>query len=286
MLRPPTTACRSPQRPRPRTPLQAAPWDILKGTFLQGTLVDPSYWSQQYFLAAKLKNYFPPNRKLHTAMELWPTSSNYLGYMTPVEGAGTLEKYVVLGEVEDEGLRDVLGQKGTVFKTEVVFVPWGPGKKTTMPTDLVDTALVAPGTTAILGGEALQYGLAEVSRVLKYDGRVLVVLDEEDEKALGGPMESILDAQDAWDYEELRDIDLDGVQLASGQIFRDARLRLISVIRDDCGLTLGVCVKREEPKVPKSVRKAKAKTKASASRPSRPGGGRGGRSQPGAARRR
>lgn len=249
-----------------RTPSHAAPWD-----FLQGTVVDPNYWKQQYFLAAQLKNFFPPGPpRMLNVLELAPTDAKYLGYMTPGEGGGRLDKYWVLG-LEDDELQDKFKQQGQVFKAEVLFAQWEAGKRiTNFQKDVVDAALVAPGTPASLGAAALSQGLAEVNRVMKYDARVLIVCNEDDEKVLGGSMESILDVQDAMDLEELEDLQIDDVALSSGQIFKDAGLRLIRAIRDECGLTLGVCVRRELPKVPKSMRKANPRR-----RPAAPAGKRG-----------
>lgn len=260
----------------PRTRVHAAPWDALKGTW-----VDPNYWKQQYFLAGRLKRMLPERNPQMCALELCPASTVNMGYLSPDKNSGMiLDKYFVLGD-PDSNLQNAFTGQATSFRAEVKFAKWEPGKRAAaLSPDLLDVAMVAPGTCMRIGGTVLQSGLTEVARAMKYDARVLLVCDEDDEAVLGGRFEAILEAQDFQDVEELRDIQIADGETAPGQIIRDAGLRLVRVVRDECGLSVGICTKREEERAPKAVRKQagarKTRSASSAGRPApRAAGGRG-----------
>jgi len=252
------------QLPRHATVRRAAPWD-----FLQGSLVDPNYWKQQYFLAGKFKTLLP-NKKLLVALELCPGDSKYLGYLSPDKDSGSrLDNYIALGSLERD-VRDTLKKQAEVFRTGIELREWEPGRRAEGRTESVDVALLAPGFASRLSLEGVAAGLREVQRLLASDGRVLIVAGKEDEEALGGSFETVLEAQDLADLPELDDIGLDAGEGPAGQLLRDAGLRLIRVVRDECGLTIGLCVKRLKEKtlaVPRAQRRAQAAASTRRSRP-------------------
>jgi len=235
-----------------RHAMQAAPWDMLRGSML-----DPNYWKQQYFLAGRLKTMLPPNREQYCALELAPSEHKYLGYLCPEKDSGSrLDRYIAFGEVKPD-VAETLENQGQIFNVAVGFQPWESGKKLAWRSnDMVDVVLVAPTGCIRLGGE-LQYALAEVSNVLTYDGRVLLVVSEEDEAMLGAKLETILGEQDLQDLDELEDLQLASSEASASQLLRSAGLRLVKVIRDECGLTVGICIKREATKAPKAPRTSK-----------------------------
>lgn len=268
------SACRRYRRQLPWLSMtrRAAPWD-----FLQGSMVDPNYWKQQYFLAGKIKTLLPDKRRL-CALELAPGDSKYIGYMVPDKDEGSrLDNYVVLGSVDGD-LKENLKKQAEVFRTGIELRSWEPGRKAQGRPESVDVALLAPGAASRLGSASLGAGLQEVRRLLRFDGRVLIVAGEEDEAAMGGRFESVLEAQDLADLQELDAIGLDGGEGPAGQLLRGAGLRLIRVVRDDCGLTIGMCVKREDDKTPRAPRAQRRKVQSdTAKRRSQPPSSRGGR---------
>jgi len=244
---------------------RAAPWD-----FLQGTMVDPGYWKQQYFLAGRLKT-FLPDRKLLCALELAPGDAKYIGYMCPAKESGSiLDRYIVLGSVDDD-LKDTLKKQAEVFRAGVEFRAWERGKRAAnLKPESVDAVLLSPGATSRLGGvSGVGAGLAELRKALKFDGRVLIVVGEGDEATLGGRLEGVLEAQDLLDLPDLDDIGMDGPEMSAGQMLRSAGLRLVKVVRDECGLAVGVCLKREAEKAPRAPSRGRARG-ASGPRRSRP----------------
>jgi len=234
-------------------------------------MADPNYWKQQYFLAGRLKT-FLPEKKMLVALELAPTNGKYVGYMCPPKESGCrLDRYIAVGE-RDKDLDDILTKQAQVFMAGIDFCPWVPSKKIRgLRPESVDVGMLAPGTATRLGIAGMGSGLAEVSKALKFDGRLLIIADEEDETTMGGQLEAILEAQDSQELEELGILGLEGDQEPAGQVLKNAGFRLIRVIRDECGLTIGVCLKRQEEKPPKPVRKrAKAVAPKRKSRPPPP----------------
>lgn len=234
-------------------------------------MLDPGYWKQQYFLIATLKKLLPTNRPQLCALQLAPGDAKHIGYLSPDKDAQgiRLDRFIALGKVGAD-LQDMLEKQGDIFKVAVEFRPWRAGAEAPgLRQDSVDVALLAAGTTAGLGSD-LPAGLGEVRRALRSDGRVLIVANEEDEMALGGKMEVILEAQNLRELSELEDVKLDEGEGEAGEVFRRAGLMLLRVLRDECGLAVGICVRREqgavEEKVP-GARRMRRQAAAAAQKP-------------------
>mmetsp|Transcript_61955 Transcript_61955/g.134258 ORF Transcript_61955/g.134258 Transcript_61955/m.134258 type:complete len:335 (+) Transcript_61955:79-1083(+) len=256
----PGGACHSASGSRTGVRLQAAaPWDLFKGTF-----ADPNYWQQQQFLASALKKALPNRGGKFVALELSPADPRHIGYLKPDAGpvpGTTLSRYIGLGKVSDD-LRQQFGQQGEYQRVGFQWIEWEAGKRAEkLQSESVDVALVAEGTSARLGRD-LRYGLAEVLRALKFDGRVIIIANQADEAVLGGDLQAILEYQNQQDISELRDLEetgaISGNSAPPGQVLRLAGLRLVRTLRDECGLSLGVCVRRDERKVPRTPRATKA----------------------------
>lgn len=237
-------------------------------------MIDPNYWKQQYFLAGKLKSLLP-DRKEISILELAPSDAKHMGYLCPEKESGNrLDRYIVLGIMKKE-LQDSFNQQAEIHKVAVEYRAWKPGKAAdvALKKDSVDVALLTAGGAARLGPTDLGYGLAVVEKALKFDGRLLLVAGESDEVALGGKMEAILSAQDMSDLQDLEELDLEVRESAAGQVLRMAGFRLVRVVRDECGLAIGICLKREPVKVkePKKVAKVVSKKRSSESGPPRQG---------------
>lgn len=283
-----------------RTRCRAAPWDMLQGPMdmlkgpvdmLKGSMLDPNYWKQQQFLAEKLRKYLP-QRKLIKALEICPNDHKHLGYLVPAEGSGCrLDRYIAFGELTD----DVIGtvrQQGDYFKVEVECLDWTPSMRISVSaTDLIikkdnlDVALVAEGTSA-RHRACLPAYLKYVSTLLKPDGRLIFLANEEDEKALGGRLEGTIQQQDLEELEELKQLgidDLDGADDPVGLMLRESGFRLARSVRDDCGLTVGVCIKRQAP--PPATKKVVAARTAVPARPTPVTGGAQQRGRPPGRRR-
>lgn len=236
---------------------------------IQGSMADPGYWKQQYFLAANLKQLLPPNRDEITAMQLAPNDCKYLGYLAPDKmpdketGEGVkLEQYLVLGPVS--GIQKYEFEKQCkVYSVAAGFREWQRDVLNLVPRKDVHVGVVSAGTAARLGGRILSEGLVQLAAALTRDGRVLLVCNEEDEKVIGGKLEDVMEAQNWKEMEESGDLPPDPEKDEMAQVLQQGKLRLVRVQRDECGLTIGVCAGTYKPKAVKkasAAKKAEAKT--------------------------
>ncbi|CAE8740308.1 unnamed protein product [Polarella glacialis] len=183
--------------------------------------------------------------------------------------------YIVMGEVDDEvftaDVKKKFEDQGPFFKTIVEFQTWKPGAPAVgLRKESADLALLSAGTAARLKVRDLGQGLAEVRKALRSDGRVLIIANEEDEDVLGGKLEVILEAQDLKDLRDLEGVRLGTNEAAPGQVLRDSGLRLLQVFRDECGLAIGVCARREDKAKKLAAAKARDLSRASSSASSEP----------------
>lgn len=243
---------------------------------MKGSMVDPQYWQQQYFLADKLKKVIPD--KSFTALEVMPKDAKHLGYLCrdkeqQVETGFYLDCYYAMGQVTED-IQKEFERQGEIFSVATRFVewkasapreePWRPmvrkaGEETASPAKIsVDVALFPQGMAAGLGPQ-LGSGLKAAAKVLKYDGRLLLVATPEDEEALGGKLETLLESQDLQDLEDMQElVDIGNMEAISGQVLRLSGLRLMRVVRGECDLAIGVCFLREDaPKSPAKAAKAR-----------------------------
>ncbi|CAE7763628.1 unnamed protein product [Symbiodinium sp. CCMP2592] len=224
---------------------------------LAGSMADPGYWKQQYYLASELKQFLPPNRKTITAMQLAPEDIKYVGYLAPdkEKSPNKLTEYVILGPVSDV-LKYEFKNQCEVYAVNPSFRQWQKDVDKVIPRKDVHIAVVAAGTAKRLGKKILIQGLAQVSAALTAEGRALLVCDAQDEEVLGGKMEELLEAQEWKDLEKTGDLPPDPEKTAALEVLQQGRLRLMRVFRDECGLAVGLCV---EEKKPAQARKKRAR---------------------------
>ena len=258
-------------RSRVRCAAEEGSWFPNPFANFQGSMADPGYWKQQYFLAGNLKQFLPPSRDEITAMQLAPNDCKYLGYLAPdkmpeKETGARLMQYLVLGPVS--GIQKYEFEKQCkVYSVAAGFREWQRDMLNLDPRKDVHVGLISAGTAARLGGRILSEGLAQLAAALTRDGRVLLVCNEEDEKVIGGNLEDVMEAQNWKEMEESGDLPPDPEKDAAVEVLQKSKLRLVRVQRDECGLAIGVCAGLYKPKmVKKPVVKA---TKAAGARRSR-----------------
>lgn len=240
--------------------------------------VNPDYWKQQWYLAGVFKEYLPTQISDIIVMELAPVDGKLIGYIAPDEDMRKqygcrLDMFLALGSSGSSSaqLTEFMKQQGTINKVGTKLIPWQPGKKTEekyISKETIDLAVVNKGTSASLGIKQLGQGLAEMRRLLTPNGRMLILTNKDDEKILGGSLGDILASQDS---EELADlVDESGASMAKqtvgAQLLRNAGLLLVKNVPDDCGLSMGVAVKRDQTveakAVPRAVRRKRAREQA------------------------
>mmetsp|Transcript_30667 Transcript_30667/g.57385 ORF Transcript_30667/g.57385 Transcript_30667/m.57385 type:complete len:309 (+) Transcript_30667:48-974(+) len=244
---------------------------------LEGSLVDPGYWKQQYYLVDTLKKLLP-NRARVTAMQLAPEDVKYVGYLGgnnaqedfPIK----LAEYVILGPVSDV-LQYEFKNQCEVYAVNPVFRPWQKDVSKVIPRKDIHVAVVGSGTAKRLGKKILVQGLEQISAALTSEGRALLVCNEEDEEIIGGKMEEIMEAQEWKDMEKNGDVPPDPEKNAKLEALSSSNLRLLQVFRDECGLAIGLCVEEQKP-----GKKKRAAAKGT-TRGARPSAGRRGSSRPG-----
>ncbi|CAE7864895.1 unnamed protein product, partial [Symbiodinium necroappetens] len=193
---------------------------------LAGSMADPGYWKQQYYLASELKQFLPPNRKTITAMQLAPEDIKYVGYLAPdkEKSPNKLTEYVILGPVSDV-LKYEFKNQCEVYAVNPSFRQWQKDVDKVIPRKDVHIAVVAAGTAKRLGKKILIQGLAQVSAALTAEGRALLVCDAQDEEVLGGKMEELLEAQEWKDLEKTGDLPPDPEKTAALEVLQQGRLR-------------------------------------------------------------
>lgn len=180
-----------------------------------------------------------PRRKNLIALELEPANARHISYMRPAEESGSrLDQYIVLGSVESK-LGEELIQQGKMCRVKTEFRTWAPGQKADSRLAAIDVALVSAGTIKRLGPSAVCQGLAEVCKVLKSSGRVIIVANKDDEAALGGKLESFVEGETGPEL-----LKTGSAAATFAQSLRATGLRLEGALPDDCGLVLGICLKQ------------------------------------------
>ncbi|CAK9024934.1 unnamed protein product [Durusdinium trenchii] len=238
---------------------------------LQGSMADPGYWKQQHFLAGNLKQLLPPSRDEFIAMQLAPNDCKYLGYLAPQQmpgkdaGEKKLLQYLVLGPVS--GIQKYEFEKQCkVYSVAAGFRDWEKNILNLVPKPEVHVGVVAAGTAARLGGRILREGLLQLAAALTRDGRILLIVNEEDEKVIGGKLEDVMEAQEWQELMKSGDLPPDPEKEEMAEVLEKGKLRLVRVQRDECGLAVGVCAGLFKPKVVKRPKAAAAKASAGSPR--------------------
>eukprot|EP00929_Paragymnodinium_shiwhaense_P002264 TRINITY_DN102476_c0_g1_i1.p1 TRINITY_DN102476_c0_g1~~TRINITY_DN102476_c0_g1_i1.p1 ORF type:complete len:332 (+),score=43.75 TRINITY_DN102476_c0_g1_i1:74-997(+) len=216
----------------------------------QGSVLDPGYWSKQFFLSGDLTQCMPA--KEFCAIEMAPIDNKNMAYMCPEnEEDGKLTRYIGVfdaksGDMDrDENTRkELMMQSGVKMKRDAQFQVWQAGRKTNLLDATADVVLFGPSSLTRLGeSQSLGPAIQEARRLAKQNARVIIVLEkEEDERnMLGVPLEEMLDAHD-----------LDSK--LPGDLLDAAGLQLLRTVRDDrgSGLILAICALREQAPVKKT----------------------------------
>eukprot|EP00931_Biecheleriopsis_adriatica_P119599 TRINITY_DN94823_c0_g1_i1.p1 TRINITY_DN94823_c0_g1~~TRINITY_DN94823_c0_g1_i1.p1 ORF type:complete len:316 (-),score=58.93 TRINITY_DN94823_c0_g1_i1:238-1185(-) len=194
----------------------------------QGTVLDPSYWKRQWFLSGDLRKQMPKNIERLCVLEFLPTDNKYLAYCVP-QGERRINRYIALWEGDDDLKKNLLETSGIYSEKDPEFVDWIAGKQTQVEKEVADVVIVPAGAVTSLGNN-LERGLQEMWRILKPEGRALIVLDSSESSLLGD-----LDAV------------LDGILASQPQddLLSATGLDLRSIVNDEenSGLTLAVCFK-------------------------------------------
>jgi len=234
----------------PDNPLE----DVIKATPLAGSVVDPSYWKQQYFLAANFKAFLPSLPKEFCVLELMAGDSRHLGYLAQEKdkSGSRPTRYLLLGELADntlDKLKFALEKQGEMNDCSMEFFDWEAGREVPeLKKGTVDFGLISEGTSARIGLDTLQKGLVEMRRILSSKGRIVIVATKEDEEVFGGSLVDTLAALEMQDLVESEGLGLEESDSTGGQVFQDAGLRLIFARKDEeCGLAIGVLI----PQAPK-----------------------------------
>eukprot|EP00929_Paragymnodinium_shiwhaense_P094198 TRINITY_DN54630_c0_g1_i1.p1 TRINITY_DN54630_c0_g1~~TRINITY_DN54630_c0_g1_i1.p1 ORF type:complete len:353 (-),score=87.58 TRINITY_DN54630_c0_g1_i1:169-1227(-) len=251
--------------PGRRVGMRANPMDMFTGAMSNLLGVDTK---EELFLLEKIKEFYPDKLKF-TAMEVKPENDKMIRYLSQENEdeddalASKLDYYYTMGDVEDG---ESFVNAGEVAKVNVVIRTWDPLRPRGDLAGVVDLGVFSRGAITRLRGNVAA-ALRDLKRALAQDAKIILVVDEADEAAIGGSLESIMQVQDSSEVDELVDLDIEQ-ELVPGKLFRDNGFRVTQVLRDpDSGLALGVLERREfRKKMPKA-----AAGKAGARRSSSPG---------------
>jgi len=195
--------------------------------FFQNTWVDPGYWQKQVFVCEAFMSILPkPKKKAKLrVLEIEPVDGKFLSYLKPNDPDWYVEEYVAIGqnmwEFESDQINSIK-REALALGAAPRFQSWTGTQKWKLLNGCVDMALLADGSITRLG-KLQEAALMEIKRVLKPDGRLYFVTNEDDEQRLGGRFEL-------------------GLQ---GSLLAKAGFELIAAKRSDFGLTAGYLRKKQ-----------------------------------------
>jgi len=188
----------------------------------------PDYWRKQNFVCDALDSYLPPARKKAKlkVLDVEPVDARYWAYLKPIDRGWYIDEVIVVGGGImnlDGGTTKSMADAAGGLSARFEILQWrAPTTPFGLKLQSIDIVLLSDGAIKRLGSR-LENALKNTRRVLKDQGRVLYVADEEDERALGAPMEK----------------DFSGASPMAKYGFE------IVTTKRDCGLAVGYMKKRQ-----------------------------------------
>lgn len=161
--------------------------------FFKDSWVDPTFWARQTFVAETLEYLLPkPEQKeLLVALEIEPTDGRYVKLLKPDSKAFYVDAMIFIGtglyEASKEDLKK-LRNEAVALSAAPRFQSWSVKEKFKLRSNTIDLVLFSDTAVTRLGA-SFETCLLEAKRVMRDNARMYLIVDEEDEKRLGGKFE-------------------------------------------------------------------------------------------------